>query len=331
MPPSGGKKGRMSVFTITFQAVFALLGIGFLGFLVVGRRRVPSETLAFLSSLAIDIALPCLVLVNLISDFSPQKYPSWWHVPLWWAGFTLLTLILSLCTSYLVKKEVRSEFTISLFYQNGIFFPILIIGGLFGQSNPYLITLFLFTIFHPSMIFSTYTLFFNQTLQKEKLSWQRICNPVLIATGVGIVVGLTAAGDYIPDFLITIITLVGAMATPLFMLILGGNVYNDFIYYDAAENKSCFGDVFKFVLVKNIVFPLFFLALLLWFRPDFHIAFIIILQAAVPPITSIPILAERCQGNRKMASLFIVASFSVSIFSIPAFIYLFNLFFPMPF
>jgi len=138
----------MSVFIITFQAVFALLGIGLLGFWIIGRRRVPSNTLAFLSSLAIDIALPLLVIANLILDFSPQKYPDWWRMPLWWLGFTIVAFALSLATSFLVRKEIRSDFTIGLFYQNGLFFPILIIGGLFGQGNPYLVTLFLFMIFH---------------------------------------------------------------------------------------------------------------------------------------------------------------------------------------
>jgi len=320
----------MSVLIITFQAVFALLGIGFLGFWIIGRRRVPSDTLAFLSSLAIDIALPFLVLANLIFDFSPQKYPDWWHMPLWWLGFTIVALALSLATSLLVRKEIRSEFTIGIFYQNGLFFPILIIGGLFGQGNPYLVTLFLFMIFHPSMIFGTYTLFFGRAIQKEKLNWRRIVNPVLVATIVGLMIGLIAVRNYVPDFAITILTMVGAMAIPLFMLILGGNIYNDFMYKSNEKRKSNTWEVVKFVLVKNIFFPLVFLSLLLWIRPDYTVAFIIILQAVVPPITAIPILTERCGGNRKIASQFVVASFIFSIFSIPAFIYLFNRFFPMP-
>ena len=320
----------MNVFIITFQAVFTLLGIGILGFWIIGRRRVPSNTLAFLSSLAIDIALPFLVITNLILDFSPQKYPDWWRMPLWWLGFTIVALALSLGTSFLVRKEIRSEFTISLFYQNGLFFPILIIGGLFGQGNPYLVTLFLFMIFHPSMIFSTYTLFFTKTIQKTKLNWRRIVNPVLVATVVGLVIGLVTARNYIPDFLVTILTMVGAMAMPLFMLILGGNIYNDFMYQGDEKKKTYTWEVFKFVLIKNILFPLVFLGLLLWLRPDFTIAFIVILQSVVPPITAIPILTERCQGNRKIASQFVVASFIFSILSIPAFIYLFNRFFPMP-
>ena len=180
------------------------------------------------------------------------------------------------------------------------------------------------------MIFSTYTLFFSGAIEKEKLNWRRIVNPVLVATVIGLMIGLIAARNYIPDFLVTIVTMVGAMATPLFMLILGGNVYNDFMYKADEQKKPYTWEVFKFVMIKNIMFPLVFFGLLLWLRPDFTIALIVILQAVVPPITAIPILTERCGGNRKIASQFVVASFIFSIFSIPAFIYLFNRFFPMP-
>src|SRR4030043_2447819 len=235
----------MSVFLTTLQAVLALLGIGLLGFWVIGRGRVPSDTLFFLQSLAIDIALPLLVVANLISDFSPQEYPDWWRMPLWWLGFAIVALALSLSASFLVKKEIRSEFTIGLFYQNGLFFPILILVGLFGGDNQYLVPLFLFTIFHPSVIFSTYTLFFGKRVQKEKLNWRRIVNPVLVATIVGLVIGLASVNEYIPQFLIIIVTMVGAIATPLFMLILGGNIYNDLMYKADSDRRWYIGEVIR--------------------------------------------------------------------------------------
>jgi predicted permease len=321
----------MSVFLTTLQAVLALLGIGLLGFWIIGRRRVPSDTLAFLSSLAIDIAIPSLVIANLVSGFSTQGYPDWWHMPLWWLGFAVVALALSLSASFLVRKEIRSEFTISLFYQNGLFFPVLILEGLFGGDNPYLVPLFLFVIFHPSMIFSTYTLFFGGRIKREQLNWRRIMNPVLVATLVGLVIGLVSANDYIPEFLIIIASMVGAIATPLFMLILGGNIYGDLMYKADNRRRWYIREVVSFVVIKNVVFPLIFLALLLWLRPDSSIALIVVLQAAAPPITAIPILVERCKGNRQIASQFIVASFIFSILSIPAVIYLFNRFFPIPF
>ena len=60
----------MEILVITFQAVVALLGIGVLGFWIIGRHRVSAETLVFLATLSIDIAVPCLVLASLIVDFS---------------------------------------------------------------------------------------------------------------------------------------------------------------------------------------------------------------------------------------------------------------------
>jgi malate permease and related proteins len=320
----------MNVFLVTLQAVFALLGIGLLGFWIIGRRRVPADTLAFLSTLAIDIALPLLVLANLITDFSPQEYPNWWHMPLWWLGFTAVALGLSLSASFLVRKEVRGEFASSLFYQNGLFFPILIIKGVFGPANPYLVPLFLFMVLFPSMVFGTYTLFFGKRIQKERLNWRRIVNPVLVATIVGLAIGLAGVRDHIPGFLVIVVTMVGAIATPLFMLILGGNIYNDVVYKADNVRRWYTGEVVKFVLIKNILFPLVLLGLLLWLHPDFTIGLILMLQAAVPPITAIPILVERCGGNRRITSQFVVVSFLFSILSIPAFIYLFSRFFPLP-
>lgn len=48
----------------------------------------------------------------------------------------------------------------------------------------------------------------------------------------------------------------------------------------------------------------------------YHIALIIIIQAAVPPVTAVPIVTERAGGDRAVVNQFIVASFIVSLFSI---------------
>jgi malate permease and related proteins len=120
------------------------------------------------------------------------------------------------------------------------------------------------------------------------------------------------------------------MAIPLFMLILGGNIYNDFRQNKSSGGRIYWSQVARFVLVKNIIFPAIFLALLIWLKPDFPIAFIIILEAAVPPITSVPIFTERMKGNRMLVNQFIVASFLFSILTIPLSIWAFSRFFAFP-
>jgi malate permease and related proteins len=320
----------MEIFLVTFQAVAALLGIGVLGFWIIGRRRVPSVALGLLTAIAIDVALPCLILANILTQFSVQKFPDWWQMPLWWLGFTILVLIMSLLGSLISKKVNRGEFAMSLFYQNGTFFPLIIIVGLYGNASNYLVLLFLFIFLQASMIFSTYPLFFRNKSAATKLSWQRIINPVLVLTVTGLFFVFTGVRSYIPGFIITILTLVGAMATPLFMLILGGNIYNDFMNKEAGGNKIEIGEAIKFIALKNLVFPLVVLGLLIWIRPNNFVAFLLLLQAAIPPITALPIFAEREGGNRALTSQFIVASFCFSILSIPLMLLLFSRFFEMP-
>jgi predicted permease len=312
---------------ITFQAVAALLGIGLLGFWVIARRRVTADTLGFLSSLSIDIAVPCLTLSSLIKDFSPERNPDWWRMPLWWIGFAIVGLILSILSSYLVKKEYRGEFITGIWFQNGLFFPIVIIIGLFGTQNPYLPLLFLFVFIHPTVMFSTYSMFYGKKTKTQKLNMRRLINPVLITTIIGLGIALIGLKPYIPEFIINIALMVGAMASPLFMLILGGTIYHDFRGESQGNRKIYFKEVIKFVAVKNLLFPVVFLGLLIWILPEYSVALIIILEAAVPPVTAIPIFAERSGGNKALASQFVLASFLVSILSIPMVLLLFNQFF----
>ncbi len=326
----------MTILLATFQAVAALLGIGIIGFWIIGRRKVPAITLGFLSSLSIDIAVPCLSLSSLIISFSPQTNPDWWHLPLYWIGFAALAFALSLVTSFIINKENRGEFTISLFFQNGLFFPIIILSGLFGTQNSYLAPLFLFTFLQPTLMFSTYPYFFRKKVHvqpsqpKQKLILGRLINPVLVSTIVGLFITLGGISTYVPDFIKTILVMVGAMASPLFMLILGGTIYNDLATGNDGKRRIYTSELIKFVLIKNLLFPLVFLGVLIWIHPDYSLALIVILEAAVPPVTAIPIFAERSGGNRTISSQFIVASFIASIVSIPAILFLFSRYFPFP-
>ncbi|MFA5309153.1 MAG: AEC family transporter [Dehalococcoidales bacterium] len=316
----------MHIFVVVLQSVLVLLGIGLIGFWISRRGIVPENVLSFLSRLAIDIALPCLVFSSIISTFTPDTLPDWWQLPLWWAGFAAISLALSLVTMFFSAKETRGEFAMSLFYQNGLFFPLIIISGVFGNSSEYLPQLYIFIMLHPVMFFSTYHLFFRSKMRENKIAWNRVFNPILIATALAVIVQLFRTGNYLPDFARDILSILGGMAMPLIMIILGGSLYLDF----KQRGKFYLKEIIKFLAIKNIVFPLAFLGLLVIIKPVYGIALILFLQSAVPPVTTVPILAERGQGNKTIANQFVFSSFIFSIASIPALFWLFNRYFPMP-
>jgi len=149
--------------------------------LIIRKRIVPGNILGLLSPLALEIALPSLIFVNIIQNFSPSTSPDWWQLPLWWGFFTLLSAGLTFIFMFVSQKKTRREFAISLFYQNGIFFPLAILSGMFGDDSSYVIFLFLFALFYAAFFFSTYHFFFEHK-GKKKLDLKKIIHPVLIAT-----------------------------------------------------------------------------------------------------------------------------------------------------
>jgi len=314
----------MDLFITTFESVVVLLGIGLIGFWIIKRKIVPGNIIGLLSPLALDIALPCLIFVSLINNFKPQENPTWWQLPLWWGFFTLIALGLTFLFTLISKKETRREFAISLFYQNAIFFPLAIFTGLFSDESVYISFLFIFTIFYAALFFSTYFLFF-QKRQKHMLNWKRIIHPVIIATIIALIIRLAEVQYAVPNFIIRILTLLGGMTIPLIMIILGGNIYVDF----QKKGKIQSFEIAKFVLIKNILFPIIFLGIILLLKPvlSYSIALIIILQSAVPPITAVPLVTERVNGNRAIVNQFVVFSFAFSLISIPTMIYLLDIFF----
>lgn len=312
----------MDIFFSILESVGVLLGLGALGFYIIGRRIMPGNVLGFLSPLALDIALPCLIFVSIIQNFTLEQFPEWWRVPLWWIFFTIVLLLLTLLTMFVSHSETRREFAISLFYQNGIFFPLAIISGLYGGDSIYLVTLFLFISFHPALLFCTYFFFFRSQ-PVHNIDWKKIIHPVLIMTLIALFLRLYDIHTFVPNFVISGLSMLGAMALPLIMIILGGNIFVDF----KGKGGMRFLEVAKFVAVKNFFFPLVCLGVLIVIRPSYDIALILFLQSAVPPITAIPIFTKRLGGNSAITNQFLVSSCLFLLVSLPVMFTLFNKYF----
>ena len=63
---------NIHVLIATFESVALLLSIGILGLWIIGKRILPKDALQVLSTLALDIALPSLVFINILQNFKPS-------------------------------------------------------------------------------------------------------------------------------------------------------------------------------------------------------------------------------------------------------------------
>jgi predicted permease len=307
----------MSIFISSFQAVAMLLFIGVIGAWMITRNMVKESFFSLLSPLALEIALPALIFTNIINNFNPAVKINWWKLPIWWLFFTAVTFIVTLIGVFFANRENKREFGISLFYQNGIFFPLAIISGMFGQNSDYIVDLFLFMIFYASFFFNTSFLFFAG---KGKIKWRKIFHPVFIATVLAVVFKLTGFNVIIPPFVISALEMVGAMSIPLLMIILGGNILIDF----KNIGKLYIKEIIKFLFFKNLVMPVVMLGIIIFIKPTYNIALILIIESAMPPVTSVPLITERNAGDRTIVNQFLLFSFLFSLLSIPFMIYLFS-------
>lgn len=306
----------MNIFARAFEVVAAQLGIAVVGFFVFrGKIQDKESILKFLSTLGIDLALPFFSFSIIIKNFDPVSFRHWYVYPLWWLGLTAGLAIFSLIFT-LVSRGNR-EFFLSLFFQNGIFFPVALLTGLFGANSPEVAALFVFMMFYPSFFFLVIPTVLGM---KQKARWRRIFSPVFLATVLAILLKLGGLDVYLPGFLKSTFLAVGAISTPIIFLILGGNIYLDL----AGMKKFYAGRVAWFVLVKNFIFPALGLLAIKLLRIPQPVSLILILQCAVPPLTVVPVLVGRAGGNRAFVNQLFVASALVSIVSLPLFLYLFS-------
>ena len=318
----------MIVFWKVFESILILLGIGTIGFTIISRKIVPIKILEVLSPLILDIALPCLIFTNIIYRFDPVSFPNWWMLPLWWIAFTVISILFALIGMRLIEKKNRPELGMSLLYPNAIFVPMVIIQNLFGEKSSILVELFLFTLFFPVFIFNTYHFFFpKKSSLKNKFNWSKFLNPFLIVTILAVALRLSGLSQNIPDVFLSITKILGNTALPLILLLIGGNVYVDYLKKGKIQIKP----ILTFVALKNFLFPTIILLLLIWIKPSFSVAFLIFLLSVVPPITAVPILVGKAGGNTLISNQFLISSFLVSIISIPFAIWVFEMFFNIPY
>jgi len=311
----------MNIFAVTFQSIAILLIIGIVGFSAISRRVVPLKILDVISPLIIEISVPALIFVNILTRFDPSSLPDWYKLPIWWIGYTAIILILIFLVGFVVKKP---EFKLGLLYPNSIFLPIALIPEIFTTNSSMLIELFIFTLLAPVFVFNSYFYFYKQ---KEKFNFKKLFNPILVATIVSLFLVLTGLNSFVPEIIVKGAKMLGGLALPLVMIMIGGNIYVDFKRRGKVNVKL----IVKFLFFRNILFPAIIFTILLFVRPTSDISFLIFLMTIVPPLTAIPIIVQKAKGDVAISNQFIVSSLLFSVVSIPLWLMLYSEYFEIVF
>jgi len=308
----------MNIFFSALEAITILLGVGIVGFWILARRIIPADVLKVLSGLAIEVALPALVFSNLMTNFQPEKYNDWWIYPLGWILFTLISLIFTILFVKIVPFRFKKESFMGIHYQNALFIPLAVISELYGQNSPQVTHLILFTLFFSSYFFVSYPFVWSG---QEKPSWKKVFNPVFVISLAAISIKFFQLDFIVPNFVISVSSMIGKMTIPLLLLVLGGNIYIDY----QNREKIFWKEIFYYLTGKNIILPIIVFIILYFTSIPDSLKLIIFLESLVPPITACPVIIDSMGGSRNYGNQMVLFSFILSIVTIPFFIWLFRL------
>lgn len=283
------------------------------GFVIGKLKKTSTAHLPTMSAVLIYVCMPCLVLSSLLSiDYSADGLA-------YMGLFFVLTLILQAAFMLLIYLAIRKKsaqpkyrlMTVGMVLGNVGFFGLPIVRALL-PNNPEVASYS--AVYSVSMNILLFTVgVFCLTGQKKYMSLKSaVLNPTMLGLAVGFPLYLMGAKGFLPPLLVSGISVLGNMSTPLCMLILG-------IRLSAVSLPKLFArpSVYVITLGKLVLFPLFtFFAVKLLPLPYAFKASMLILSAT-PCASAVFNLAELHQCDAELSANCVLLSTLLCFLTIP--------------
>ena len=302
------------MFTIAFSNVLLTLMYIVPGFLLCKGKKAVADHLPTLSAVLVYLCSPCMI----VSSFLKLDY----SLPalLDMGGFFLVTLVLQalfilILWAILAKKSDNAAYrivTVGSVLGNVGFFGLPVIKALFPENPEVMCYSAMYGL---SMNLLAFTVgVFCLTRKREYMTPKAgLLNPSSIGFVVALVCYIFDLGAYFPGILVNSIDLLGAMTTPLCMLILGirlARVPFRKLFLRPTVYLTCLG--------KLVLFPLFCYAAV-YFMPWFSDVFkaSVMVLSATPCASMILNLAEMHRSETEISANSVLVSTLLCFMTIP--------------
>lgn len=230
---------------VVFEQVFILFVFVAAGFTLGKCKVVKAEHSKILSSILVYVVLPCNVFKTFSSKFTVAYITGNYPIVL---TSTVLILVLSVAANlgarlFAKEKYERCIFEYSLLIPNYGYMGYALAEALLGEAG--LVNFMTFAL--PASLY-IYTVGFSK-LTKRGLSLKKLCNPVIIATALGIAAGLS--GISVPGAVSDILSKSSGCMAPVSML-LTGIVLSELPLKRIINNKK----IYPLAAMRLVVIPL---------------------------------------------------------------------------
>lgn len=308
---------------IVSLAVIKLCLVAFLGFYLYKKSIIKEEVLQFLTFFVINFTIPCLILSYLIKrpDIVLSNSVSvflFLSAAIFFVGF-----FLSFLASFWRKHKVKKEYMALVSFQNAGYLPMNLALFIFppGIREKFLVYVFLYLLGFNILMWALGS-FFVFRKRGDIFDFKSIFNPPVVSTIFALLLIYSKVSTFIPGVIIEPVKMVGSLSFVLSMMILGCWLAKTKLE-GLSRRLLIIGEV---SFLKLIILPLLVFMVLIKFKMFSFLGVFIMLEAAMPSAASLPIVANMKNADSEFVSQGVFVTHLLSIFTIPAWLYLLELF-----
>ncbi len=300
---------KMNLAHITLNKIIEMFLIMMIGAAALKTGVVESGTSKKMSGVLLNVITPCMIIVSYQMEFDKDLLIGLVVTVILSGASLILSILLS---GILVKDRENPDMAVermSIVYSNCGFIGLPIVNGLLGPKGVFFMTAYI-TAFN-ILIWSHGIMLMRGRAGGLMSSMKSFINPSTVAIGAGIL--FFVAGLHLPEVIRNPLSMVGAMNTPVAMLISGMNLAE-------SELLSCLKKPRTYMIsaAKLLVIPLITLLLLLAVRVDYAIAVTILVASACPSGATGAMFALQYNKDSQYASKLLAVTTVFSLVTIPA-------------
>ena len=296
----------MDAFLSVILEVAVILILILVGYFTVKKGMFTKESLGSITSFLLYIVTPCLIVSSFLSAES-GKLDGW--TLLLAAVLPALSIVISIALSYLFFRREpsgrRRVLRFSMIFCNVGFMGIPLVEGIVGSEG----------VLYGSFFIAVFNIF-CWTYGYVMMGGGKVrLKALLLNLGViGIVIGLPLylLDVPVPALFVEPVELISALNTPLAMIVVGG-------YIAQVKLRAFVSDlaVYKMAVLRLVVAPLLYLALVWLLRPDETLLMSTVIQAATPVAANCVLFAVQYGSDAELASKSVAVSTALSVVTIP--------------
>ena len=296
----------MDAFLSIILEVAVILILIVIGYFTVKKGMFTKESLGSITSFLLYIVTPCLIVSSFLSAES-GKLDGW--TLLLAVVLPALSIVISIAVSYLFFRREplgrRRVLRFSMIFCNVGFMGIPLVEGIVG-SEGVLYGSFFIAVFNIFCWTYGYVMMGGGKVRLKAL----LLNPGVIGLVIGLPLYLLDVP--VPALFVEPVELISALNTPLAMIVVGG-------YIAQVKLRAFVSDlaVYKMAVLRLVVAPLLYLALVWLLRPDETLLMSTVIQAATPVAANCVLFAVQYDSDAELASKSVAVSTALSVVTIP--------------